>query len=172
LTLLSELAAELAPQSAPAKAKGRQLSLKMRAVGILSRRDHSRFELQRKLAPYAESAEQIDKVIADLEQQGFFSEARFVTAFARRRGEKYGVARVTHELAPHKLAADLTVAAINDLKASEPTRAEAVWRRRFDQLPKTIEERAKQQRFLQQRGFSSAAIAAVLRGRVVVDPND
>ncbi len=144
-------------------------SLKMRAVDYLSRRDHSRVELQRKLAPHAQSPEQVAAVINDLEIQGFFNEARFVSSFSRRRGEKYGVARVTQELAAHRLSSDQTAAVFAQLKATETNRAQSVWQRRFNHLPQSLEERGKQQRFLQQRGFSSAAIQAVLKGRVTAE---
>ncbi len=157
----------------PKKKKARpQLTLKMRAVWYLSRRDHSRLELQRKLAPHTENTEEIDKVLIDLEQQGFFSEARFVKAFARRRGEKLGTARVSQELALHRIPSELTAGAISQLKSTEVQRAQQVWERRFDAPAQTHEQKLKQHRFLLQRGFSSAAISAVLRGRVALDELD
>jgi regulatory protein len=39
-----------------------------------------------------------------------------------------------------------------------------VWLRKFRAAPSTREERAKQMRFLQSRGFSFDAIRAVIRG--------
>jgi regulatory protein len=39
-----------------------------------------------------------------------------------------------------------------------------VWLRRFGVLPQSAEERGKQARFLQARGFSSETIRNVLRG--------
>jgi regulatory protein len=157
---LQDLSQSLSKKNRPA------LSLKMRAVGYLSRRDHSRVELQRKLAPYCESLAEIEPVLLDLERQGFFSESRFVASFTRRRAEKFGVARVSQELSQHRISSELTSSALAALKHTETQRAQSVWARRFDALPETVEERSKQHRFLLQRGFSGAAINAVLRGRV------
>jgi regulatory protein len=50
------------------------------------------------------------------------------------------------------------------LRESERARAYAVWSKKFSDLPTTPAERAKQARFLASRGFSSAAITAVLKG--------
>jgi regulatory protein len=49
-------------------------------------------------------------------------------------------------------------------RATEVERAREVWRRKFRATPKTREERAKQMRFLQSRGFSFDAIRAVVNG--------
>ena len=46
----------------------------------------------------------------------------------------------------------------------EAERCRSVWQRKFGELPQSPEARAKQQRFLQYRGFSSEAIRRVLRG--------
>ena len=54
-----------------------KLSLKGRALKYLAAREHSRLELQRKLAPHAESAEQVDAALNDLEARGFLSAERF-----------------------------------------------------------------------------------------------
>jgi len=43
----------------------RERSLRERALGFLARREHSRTELRRKLAPHAESPEELDALLAD-----------------------------------------------------------------------------------------------------------
>lgn len=139
-------------------------SLKARAISLLSRRDQSRVELQRKLAIYAESPEAIAEVILALEIEGYFSEARFAQSFARRRGERYGVARVKQELNGHKLDATLMETTVDTLKKSEFARGYEVWSRRFDALASDSAARVKQQRFLAGRGFSMSVIARIIKG--------
>jgi regulatory protein len=142
------------------------LSLKARAVRILSRREHSRVELARKLAPHAESAEQVQSVIDDLQRQGFFSEERFAQSFAKRRGEKFGTQRVKLELGIHQLHPELSLTVLNELKSTEFERALAVWQRKFGHLeadPDDFASRAKQHQFLLQRGFSSDSIRQVFK---------
>ena len=44
-------------------------SLRSRAVAILARREHSRAELARKLAPHAESREEVEAVLDELAER-------------------------------------------------------------------------------------------------------
>ena len=60
--------------------------------------------------------------------------------------------------------ADDDIAAAVAEGGDEGARCRAVWARKFAALPASAEERARQMRFLQYRGFSSAAIRSVLRG--------
>ena len=53
-------------------------SLKTRALGYLARREHSRLELERKLAPHAKTSEDLSLVLDTLEQRGFLSAPRMV----------------------------------------------------------------------------------------------
>lgn len=155
-----------------AQKRGRGPSLKARAISLLSRRDQSRFELHRKLAQYTESEDsaaaraEIDAVVQALELEGFFSETRFAESFARRRGERYGTARVKQELQVHKIDSELMISTITKLKDSEFERGHEVWSRRFDGLTQDAAARAKQQRFLAGRGFSMAVIARIMKGEV------
>jgi regulatory protein len=152
------------------------LSLKGRALKYLAAREHSRVELQRKLAPHAESPEEIDRVLDELEARGFLSAERFVQSVLHRKAARYGAARVQAELAQHRLPAELTQAARQQLRDTEFSRAQSVWARRFGQPPATPEERARQSRFLAGRGFSGDVVRAVLKsamsGADLVDDPD
>ncbi len=139
------------------------LSLKARAVSLLSRREHSRIELRRKLGPHAKSDEELESVIEALHREGFFSEERFVNSLARRRSERFGLARIKQELNQHQLSPELVEPVLADLKASEFRRAKAIWSRRFGQIPVDRDERARQVRFLTQRGFSVSLALRVLQ---------
>ena len=77
------------------------LSLKARAVGLLSRREHSRQELERKLAPHAESAESLAKVLDALTREGWQSDARFTQGWVHRKAPEQGAARIVRDLNPH-----------------------------------------------------------------------
>ena len=74
------------------------LSLKARALGYLSRREHSRAELRRKLAQHAESAEEVDALLDWLERENWLSNARFAESVVHRRAGRYGTARLMQEL--------------------------------------------------------------------------
>ncbi len=138
-------------------------SLKARALRYLSAREHSRQELARKLAAHADEGDDVDAVLDWLEAQKFLSNERFAESLVHRRAARYGSARIVSELQRHGLD-DTTVASLkSDLLADEHERAWEVWSRKFGRQADDAAGLAKQIRFLQQRGFSHAAIQAVLR---------
>ncbi|WP_373862085.1 recombination regulator RecX, partial [Burkholderia multivorans] len=138
-------------------------SLKGRALGYLSRREYSRAELARKLAPYAGEDESVEPVLDALEKDGWLSDARFAESLVHRRASRVGVARIVSELKRHAIGDALVDELNTQLRETEWARAQAVWRKKFGALPQTPAERAKQARFLAARGFSSATIVKLLK---------
>ena len=150
-----------ADQPAP-RAPG--LSLKGRALRYLSAREHSSAELVRKLAPHADTPEQLAQVLDALQAKDFISEARVADSVVNRRAAKFGAARVRHELQGKGLSAELIADAIGVLKTTELSRAREVWRRKFTEPAVDAAGRAKQMRFLAARGFGTDVIRRVVAG--------
>ncbi len=152
-------------ESAPTERKSSKppRSLKGRALGYLSRREYSRAELARKLAPYVGEDESVEPVLDALEKEGWLSDARFAESLVHRRASRVGVARIVSELKRHAVGDSLVEEVNAQLRETELTRAQAVWRKKFGALPQTPAERAKQARFLAARGFSSATIVKLLK---------
>src|SRR5690606_30785199 len=130
----------------------------------LSRREHSRAELARKLAPHAESPEEVSLLLDALERENWLSDTRFAQSVLHRRGGRYGTRRVMQELGTHKLDADTLATARQRLQDPELQRARAVGRKRFAAPADDAAGRAKQARFLLARGFSPAVVGQVVRG--------
>ena len=142
-----------------------QLSLKARALRYLSMREHSRLELSRKLARYAEEGEDVAAVLDFLEKNNWLSQERFSEALIHRRAARFGNSRIVAELQSHGVAGE----ALQELKAglndSETARACEVWQRKFGTVAADPGERNKQMRFLMQRGFSQKAVRTAMQGR-------
>lgn len=151
----------MTPDKTPA-APGFGLSLKGRALRCLAQREHSRTELERKLAAHAESPEQLARVLDELQAKDFISEARVVESVINRRAARFGAARIRHELQGKGLAAEAVAEAVSSLKASEVERAREVWRRKFGAPAADAAARGKQMRFLAARGFGADAIRRVV----------
>lgn len=134
------------------------ISLKARALKYLSSREHSRRELARKLAAYAQDGDDLDALLNWLEQSRFLSEERFSQSLVNRRGARYGNNRILSELHGHGIEGEALADVKADLAQGEGARAAQVLRRKFDTPPADIETRARQMRFLQQRGFSHRSI--------------
>ena len=144
------------------KPKPRGPSLKARAVGYLSRREHARNELARKLQPYAEDVSEIEPVLDALEKEGWLSTERFAHSLVHRRAGRQGTARIVQELRQHGVAEDQVAQLRDDLRATEYQRALEVWRKRFSAKPADRNEYAKQARFLAGRGFAHDVIRRLL----------
>ena len=138
-------------------------SLKGRALRLLSQREHSRTELERKLAQYEEEPGTLAQALDELVAKDFINETRVVQSVVNQRAARMGAARVRQELQRKGIAPDAIAEAVAGLKDTELERARGVWQRRFDALPADAKERARQGRFLLARGFSGAVVARVLR---------
>ena len=75
-----------------------KLSLKGRALRLLSQREHSRLELERKLAPHEELPGDLARALDDLQAKGFIDEVRVVESVVHRRSAKLGAGRIKQEL--------------------------------------------------------------------------
>jgi len=143
----------------------REPSLRERALRLLARREHSRAELARKLRTYASPAEELETLLEDLSRRKLLSDERYAESRAHALSRKYGAARIAHELRAKGLGKELAEQASEAARATEVERAREIWRRKFRVAPRTREERAKQMRFLQSRGFSFDAIRVVVGGK-------
>ena len=145
--------------------------LMQRAIAALARREYSRAELERRLARYVdeERRQELVRVLDELQAKGLLSDSRFAAMFARSRSQRFGAARIRHELREHGLDDELVRAVMEPLAATEEQRARAVWRKRFGRAPANAAERARQLRFLSQRGFATDVVLRVVGGGGVED---
>jgi len=140
------------------------MSLRNRALGLLARREHTRTELQRKLATHAEDPQELADLLDDLSRRGWLSDVRFAEALVQSKQAKFGTTWLAHELRERGVADSVIREQLADLKESELERARQVWQSKFGVIPTDAKARAKQMRFLQSRGFSLEVIGKVVRG--------
>jgi regulatory protein len=145
-------------------ANGFTISLKGRALRLLSGREYSRAELAKKLSPFETMPGELDKALDELQAKDFINEQRVVDSVLHRRSAKLGAARIKQELQSKGLDAGAVLHALDVLKSTEVERAREVWRKKFNAHPETPSERGKQIRFLMSRGFGSEAIRRVISG--------
>lgn len=150
-------------------ASGPQLSLTGRALRLLSGREHSRAELQRKLAPHEETPGELAAVLDKLAAKDLQSDQRAVDSLVHRRSAKLGTQRLRQEMQSKGMDPQAVAQAVALLRTSEQARALEVWRKKFGSPAATPAERAKQVRFLAGRGFSGEAIARVISGAFDAD---
>ena len=143
------------------------------AVTLLARRDYSTHELRAKLKERGYLEHAIETVLINLEDTRKLDDRRYganVVAYRSQRGK--GPARIRQELRRSGLSEDAIDEAVkgSDEVPDFLALARAARARKFGaDLPKDREERARQARFLQYRGFSNDHIRAVLEGDPELD---
>ena len=146
------------------KASGLQPSLKGRALRLLSLREHSRQELERKLKRFEETPGELAQALDFLEAKDFINAQRVVESVVNSRSRKLGASRVRQELQAKGLPAEAIAEAVQTMRSTELERARDVWRKKFGEPPADPAARAKQVRFLISRGFAAEVVKRVVAG--------
>ncbi len=149
--------------TAPQKRARQPVSLRVRAMRFLARREHSRAELHAKLLPHVQEGENIDAVLDELEKRNWLSDARAAEQMVNIKRARFGAQRIAHELRQKGIAENLISDALPHLKETEFEAAREVWQKRFGSPPMDQKEKARQVRFLQSRGFALDVIFKVLK---------
>ena len=133
------------------------------ALRLLARREHSVLELRHKLTGRHFTDSIVDTVVMQLVEQGLLSDQRFAEVYVRGRFERgYGPLRIRAELRERGVSGDLMGQMLAELSNSWVESAGRQRSKRFGhRFPGDYRERAKQMRFLQQRGFTAEQIQAV-----------
>jgi regulatory protein len=150
-------------------AKKAELSLRVRAMKCLARREYSRVELRAKLLPHVQPDEDVEWVLDELERRNWLSDERAALQWVNAKRCRFGTQHITHELRRKGIAESLIDAALPALKESELETVREVWRRKFGVPPPDEKEKARQIRFLLSRGFALNLIFRVLRETEVDD---
>lgn len=137
-------------------------------MAVLSRRDHSRWELERKLAAaFPEQTDLIPDVLNRLQEQSYLCDLRFAQSYIRyRSGLGFGPIRVAQELQAKGVAQSVTESAMLEVEEDDldwSKIARRVWLKKFNRPPSDIKEKSRQIRFLMYRGFITEHFACFLK---------
>lgn len=136
------------------------------AMALLARREHSRWELARKLRARGYAMAEIDTTLEILATSGMLSNQRFAEAYIRMRIQRgYGAVRIRLELEQRGVDTELIMRSLDSyMDAFWLEQLVIVRQKRFGKiLPIEQNERVKQLRFLQYRGFTMDQIYQVLK---------
>ncbi len=134
------------------------------ALRLLARREHSRLELTRKLLQRQLPKSVIETVLDDYEREGWLSDQRFAEAYARQRIEAgYGLMRITGELRQRGVATGIECLRVMS-NHDWSNQALRLRRKRYNllDLRGQPEEKLRQMRFLQRRGYTREQIEYAL----------
>jgi regulatory protein len=155
-----------ASSSAPGRRRRPEPTPLQRALGLLTRREHSRRELARKLAARGVEATEAAQAIARLADAGWQDDARFADSLVRSRAlSGYGPRYIRAELGTHGLGAEVVEAALGGFDGDWAGLAhDLVKRRQPAALGGDRLARRKAADLLLRRGFSMDQVQAALRG--------
>ena len=126
-------------------------------------------ELGRKILTYSESLEiskvDLELILDELEEKDWLSDDRFSEQFVLSKKRKFGARKIAHELKLRGVDESIISRALRDIKDDEFLLAKKIWEKKFNQIPITIDEKAKQIRFMQSRGIEVAIIHQILSGK-------
>ena len=140
-------------------------SVRGRALALLTQRVHARAELVAKLEAWGATCEQASGILDELVERGLQDDGRFTDIFIRSRSLRgYGPLVISQELKQRGVDPELIRSRVLEGDYDWQAEAAAVRRRRFgSDIPTERREQAKQLRFLQYRGFSSAHAMIAVR---------
>ena len=137
------------------------LAARRKAVAWLARREHTGGELKDKLGKAGFAREAAEAAVAGLARDGLQSDQRYVEAFVRSRiRQGKGPVRIRADLRRRGLAVVAIESAIEAADTDWAALARAVRQQKFGQRRPEFEDKARQVRFLQYRGFEAEQIAA------------
>ena len=135
----------------------------------MGKRDYSRIELRNKILSYSESLGinkvDLELVLDELENKDWLSDDRFAEQFVLSKKRKFGVRKIAHELKLRGVDELIINRVLGEIKDDEFILAKKIWEKKFNQIPITIDEKAKQIRFMQSRGIEVAIIHQILSGK-------
>lgn len=142
-----------------------ELTPVQRALSLLTRREHSKKELARKLAARGIEADDAKAAIEKLAGNGWQDDNRFAASLLRARASGgYGPVRIRAELAMHGLDREAVEAALDAFDNEWTQNARALACRRFGE--QVFNDRGLQRKaadFLFRRGFASEHIRAAMQ---------
>ena len=126
-------------------------------------------ELRGKILAYSESLEiskvDLELVLDELENKDWLSDNRFSEQFVLSKKRKFGALKIAHELKLRGVNKSIINRVLRDIKDDEFLLAKKIWEKKFNQIPITIDEKAKQIRFMQSRGIQVTIIHQILSGK-------
>jgi regulatory protein len=140
------------------------IAARRKAMDYLARREYGRLELQAKLenAGFAPGAASV--AVDRLASEGLQCDRRFIENFIQSRIDQgKGPVRIRLELGERRLDANLVDEILSDFAQDWLRRARQIRQKKFGrELPVNFEEKARQMRFLQYRGFEPGQVQAAV----------
>ena len=131
--------------------------IRLAAMNLLARREHSLLELRNKLTRRFPEETSIDEQLSRLANEGLQSDLRFAESYARQRISRgYGPVRLREELRERGVSGSDFEMAMEGLEVDWFALAADVLNKKFGETaPEDMKEKGRCIRFMQYRGFTA-----------------
>jgi regulatory protein len=135
-----------------------------KAMDYLARREHGRAELIKKLTKFGFEAATADDAVAQLVEDNLQSDQRFVELFiASRISQGKGPVKIRADLRERDIGGGIVDIGLQEANQDWYASACEVREKKFGhEYPSDFNEKARQMRFLQSRGFDTDQIQAAV----------
>ena len=131
--------------------------IRLAAMNLLARREHSVWELRRKLKRRFSDESLLDEQLSRLTEQNLQSDIRFAESYTHHRINRgYGPVRLREELRERGISKADIAQTMQELDIDWCMHATQVMQAKFGELPPgDLKEEARRARFMQHRGFTA-----------------
>ena len=143
------------------------------ALRLLARREHSQYELRRKLKARGYGDRLVDELLAELITECLLSDARYAEAMVTNRASRgYGPLRICMELRDRGVAEGIVDKALQEAEVDWDERRRHTYDRKYGGIAvESFKTWASRAQFLKNRGFSVDAIRRVIGNYGASTPN-
>ena len=134
------------------------------ALRLLARREHSQYELRRKLKARGYGEPLVDELLAELITERLLSDARYAEAMVTNRASRgYGPLRICMELRDRGVAERIVDKVLQEAEVDWDERLRHTYDRKYGEITvESFKVWASRAQFLNNRGFSVDAIRRVI----------
>ena len=143
------------------------------ALRLLARREHSQYELRRKLKARGYGEGLVDELLTALVDERLLSDTRYAEAMVTHRASRgYGPLRICMELRDRGVAERIVDKALQEAEIDWDERLRHTYERKYGEMAvESFKTWASRAQFLKNRGFSVDAIRRVIGDHGAPTPN-
>ena len=143
------------------------------ALRLLARREHSQYELRRKLKARGYGERLVDELLAELITERLLSDTRYAEAMVTNRASRgYGPLRICMELRDRGVAEGIVDKALQEAEVDWDERLRHTYDRKYGGIAvESFKSWVSRAQFLNNRGFSVDAIRRVIGNYGASTPN-
>jgi regulatory protein len=131
---------------------------------MLARRDYTLYEIRKKLKKAHHAMLDIVLVTTELVESHYINDLRIVENYLQqRRAKGYGPLRIIMELEVRGILPETIAEEVKITDNAWMIDAQKAWQKHFKSMPTNFKSKAKQMRFLHNRGFTQEQINGIFK---------